>query len=497
MRAGAELTRSMAIGGETALCPKPLRKFVLTVAVLGSSLGFIDGTIITVAIQPIRAGLSASFSQLQWVVNAYTLALTAFLLVGGAAGDRFGRRKIFGGGVTVFAIASAVCGVAPTVEILIGARGVQGLGAALMVPASLALIAVNFPKAERGRAVGIWAAASGVAAALGPILGGLLIELGSWRAVFYVNIPVAAATLLLLYSRVPQDPARQTQRFDLLGAAMAFLAIGALALGFTLAEGQGLTGTLPVTTIAMGLCLGVLFVAWQGRAPAPMLPLELFASATFSIANAQTLLIYFALGGVVFFLPITLMEAKGWTAIAAGAVFLPFTASMAIVSPMAGRLADRIGPKPLLISGPLLVAFSLFVLGPAVRGGDYLFGVAPVMVGFGVGMGLAIPPLSAAILNDAGSERSGIASGVNNAVARMAGLLAVAIMGLLASVLYRDALGLEEGGFGEGAAGLEAAEAMVDTFGVLAEACAGLCVLAALLAAWVPRVARGNVPSAP
>ena len=489
MRGGALISRSLC-QGEANPCPQHLRKYVLLVAVLGSSLGFIDGTIITVAIQPIRDALGTSFAAMQWVVNAYTLALSAFLLIGGAAGDRFGKRRIFAIGIVVFAAASVVCGLAPTVEILIAARVVQGLGAALMVPGSLALIAVNFPEAERGRAVGIWAAASGVTSAMGPILGGLLIDLGSWRAVFYINVPIAILALTLLLTRVPSDPPQGKGRFDVVGAALAFCAIGALALGFTLAERAGILAASPLALLVLGVLVCAAFLAWERRASQPMMPLDMFASRTFSVANGETLLVYFALGGVLFFLPITMMEAHGWSATQAGAVFLPFTAAMALVSPVAGRLADKIGARTLLITGPLIVAAAFVALGFAAANPSYWLGVAPTMLGFGVGMGLAIPPLSSAILNDVGAGRSGIASGVNNAVARVAGLLAVAILGLLASLAYRAAIGVPDVGF---AAPVEAGEAarsaaIVTTFRLLAFICAALCLLAAALAMLLPKI---------
>ncbi|MEM8855242.1 MAG: MFS transporter [Pseudomonadota bacterium] len=487
MRAGMVITQSLC-RGEATPCPKPLRKYVLAVAILGSSLGFIDGTIITVALAPIRDSLDAPFSAMQWVVNAYTLALSAFLLTGGAAGDMFGKRRIFAIGIAVFAAASMLCAIAPTVETLIAARTLKGLGAALMVPGSLALIAVNFPEEERGRAVGIWAAASGITSALGPILGGLLIDLGSWRAVFYINIPFAALALCLLMTKVPADPPRGEGRFDILGAALAFLGVGAVALGFTLAEAAGLVAPLPLIALAAGIVVLVVFVLHQRATAQPMLPLQLFASRTFSVANAETLLVYFALSGVFFFLPITMMEAHGWSATLAGAVFLPFTAVMAVVSPFAGRLADRIGARPLLIAGPLIVAAAFVILAYAAANPSYWGSVFPAMLVFGLGMGLAIPPLSAAILNDAGPDFSGVASGVNNAVARVAGLLAVAILGLVASVLYRAQLGVADGGFaapiGEAA---DRGEAIVTTFAVLSLVSSAVCIVAAALAAFLPR----------
>lgn len=478
-----------AAPGAGPACPPKPRRSVLAVAILGSSLGFIDSTIVTVALGPIRESLGASFAAMQWVVNGYTLPLAAFLLVGGAAGDRYGRARVFGAGMVLFAAASALCGLAPTAEFLIGARVVQGLGAAMLVPGSLALIAANFPAAERGRAVGLWAAASGVTSALGPLVGGVLVDAGSWRAIFLVNVPVAALALALLAAKVPADPGRGDARFDVAGAALAFAGVGLIALGFTAAERTGLAAA-PACLLAAGVVVTALFVAWQVRAPVPMMPLDMFASPLFAVANAATLLLYFALGGIVVFLPLTLMEGHGWPAVEAGAVFLPFTVAMAVVSPLAGRLVDRAGFRPLLVLGPLVVAGAFVWLGEGVRAGLYLSGVAPAMMALGVGMGLSIPPLTAAVLADAGEERSGIASGVNNAVARVAGLLAVAVLGLVASLLYRAATGAEGVGFAAPVVVADAvrAAAVVDTFAVLARIAAGVCLAAGVLAlVLVPR----------
>ncbi|MEM7694938.1 MAG: DHA2 family efflux MFS transporter permease subunit [Pseudomonadota bacterium] len=492
MRAGAELSKSLVTGERQTGCPKHLRKYVLAVAVLGSSLGFIDGTIITVAAQPIRTALGASFGEVQWVVNAYTLTLSAFLLIGGAAGDRYGTRRVFAAGVALFTLASVLCGVAPNVEALIAARAVQGLGAALMVPGSLALIAVNVPKAERGRAVGVWAAASGVTSALGPLLGGLLIDLGSWRWIFFINVPVAALTLALLHAKVPADRGHASGRFDGWGAALAFVAVGAVALGFTLAEAGGLTAPTALAALVAGTVAGALFLLHERRTASPMLPLGLFRARNFSVANGQTLLIYFALGGALFFLPVTLMSAHGWRAAEAGAVFLPFTVAMAIVSPLAGRVADRIGHRAMLFAGPLVVAVAFLALGAAAGVGDYFSAVVPAMALFGVGMGLAIPSLSAVVLDGAGEDHAGIASAVNNAVARVAGLLAVAALGLVASAVFAATLG-EAGASFASRDGAAAADATIAAFQALCVVCAALAAAAAALSPFLSRPA----PAAP
>jgi EmrB/QacA subfamily drug resistance transporter len=493
MRGGAVISESLARGHVAKPCPPALRPYVLAVAVLGSSLGFIDGTVITVVAQPIREATGASFAATMWVVNAYTLAMSSFLLVGGAAGDRFGKRRVFGAGILVFAVSSALCGLAPSVEALIAARTVQGLGAAMMVPGSLALIAVNFPAEERGRAVGTWAAASGVTSALGPVIGGALVDVGSWRLVFLINLPIATLALLLLWAKVPADPPGRG-RFDLTGGLLAFLGVGGITLGFTLAEQEGF-GLGPLGAIVLGTLFVAAFIIAQARGAAPMMPLDLFASRTFSVANAATLLLYFALGGIMFFLPVTVMEAHAWSGARAGAVFLPFALAMSATAPVAGRLVDRIGARTLLVASPLVAAVAFAALGPAAESGAFWTRIVPVMLLFGFGMGLAIPPLSAVILTDAGGGRSGIASAVNNAVARVAGLLAVAILGLAASVLYRSATGASSGfaGAADVAPAVRSA-AILDTFAMLTLVAAVLAAAAAALALTLPRRAEPAPP---
>ena len=472
-------------------CPPALRKYVLLAAILGSSLGFIDGTIITVAIQAIRDAFDASFGAVIWVANGYTLALSAFLLVGGAAGDRIGQRRVFGAGIVVIAAATALCAVAPTVEFLIAARVVQGLAAAFMVPGSLALIAVNYPPEERGRAVGTWAAASGITAAIGPILGGVLIDLGSWPAVFLINLPVAVLALAILYGKVPADVARGSGRFDALGAVLAFAGVGLVAGALTAAEQQGLVSTLVAMLAGGGVITLVLFVWWQGRVAAPMVPLSLFRQRTFAVANLLTFALYFALAGSLFFLPLSLLEGRGWAATAAGSVFLPFTLVMAVVSPLAGRARGRLGARPLLVAGPCVAAASFFWLSQVVPGVERVWAVAPAMGLLGLGMGLAIPPLSAAVLNDAGEARSGIASGINNAVARVAGLFAIAVLGVLASALFAVA-GLPGVGFAAEAEGVDEAvrsAAVLFAFQGVTLACCAMALVGGVLALALPPLA--------
>ena len=424
-------------------CPRELRKYVLIVAILGSSLAFIDTTAVAVALAAMRTDLGASFIGVQWVVAGYALVLSAFLLLGGAAADAFGRWRTFRAGIAVFALASAACGLAPRTDLLIAARCVQGLAAAVMVPGALALIATNFPEAERGRAIGIWAAWSSIAAALGPLVGGFLVDAWSWRAIFYLNLPLSVAALLLLRYRVPIDfPTLDGRRFDLIGGGIALVGMGILALGLTLTGiDTGSGGLVPVTLILSGMVGLALFALWEaGGAADPMMPVGLFGNRAFSGANAVTLLLYMALGGLFFLMPIALIDGGGRDAAEAGAVFLPFSLTMALVARRTGDVVDRFGTRLPLVAGCGVAALSFALLALAVRADAYVLGVLPGMALLGAGMGLAVPPLSAAVLAGAPASRAGIASAVNNAVARFAGLVAVAALGGVATLLYRDTL---------------------------------------------------------
>lgn len=424
-------------------CTKLQQRIVLVVAILGSTLGFIDGTIVSIIAADIRADLGASLGTLAWVVNGYTLVLTAFILVGGSAGDVFGRRRVFGLGIAIFAVASLFCALALNGGQLIAARVVQGFGAALMVPSSLALIATYYPKEERGRAVGIWAAASGVSAAIGPLLGGALVDAFGWRSTFYVNLPLAAATLWLLWARVPDDAHRTiTQTLDWVGALLAVLALGLLAFALTLlGEGGdfGWAASLGAAGIGgmviAGLAAFAAFLWHERRTAQPMMPLSLFKAAKFSAVNAATFLLYAALGGLFFFLPVTLLSAYDFSALSVGAVFLPFTVVMAVITPRVGAMVDRIGVRLPLAIGAALAGLSFWLTSLAAASGS-LVAVGGAMVVLGLGMGLCIPPLSTAIINAASDAQSGVASGINNAVSRAGGLFAVAAFAPLGALAY-------------------------------------------------------------
>ncbi|MGX1100284.1 MFS transporter [Amorphus sp. MBR-141] len=481
-------------------CPRELRKYVLIVAILGSSLAFVDTTAVSVALAAMRTDLGASFIAVQWVVAGYALVLSAFLLLGGAAADAFGRWRMFRAGIALFALSSAACGLAPRTDLLIAARCVQGLAAAVMVPGALALIATNFPEAERGRAIGIWAAWSSIAAAIGPLLGGVLVDVWSWRAIFYLNLPAAAAALVLLRYRVPVDfPTLDGRRFDLIGGGIALAGMGILALGLTVTGiDTGSSGTVPAALVFSGLVGMALFILWEaGGAAEPMMPVGLFGNRGFSAANAVTLLLYMALGGLFFLLPIALIDGGGRDAAQAGAVFLPFSLAMAVVARRTGDVVDRFGARAPLVAGCGVAALAFALLALAVGADAYALGVLPVMALLGIGMGLAVPPLSAAVLAGAPANRAGIASAVNNAVARFAGLIAVAALGGMATMIYRDTLSglapqlasvLARADFAapvDGPADIQAirAEAVRATFALVGFVAAGIAAAAAAIGA--------------
>lgn len=426
-------------------CPARRRRFVLIAAILASSMGFIDGSVISIAVPAIRADLGATLGDAQWVSNAYLLLLSSVLLIGGAAGDRFGVRTVFALGIGLFVAASAVCALVPNAGFLILARAAQGLGAAFMVPSSLAIIAKAYPKAERGKAIGIWAAASSLTMILGPILGGLLLTwLGdwSWRLVFAINLPLGGLALALLLFLVPADEPASGRRLDLLGGLLATVALLALAWGLT---GDGSSVPPPISHIALYCTIGLVllggFLFWETRAREPMMPLRLFASRSFSGANGLTLALYFSLSATLFYLPMTMIAGWGATAAEVSVALAPLGIALTLLSTWAGRLADRFGPGPPIAGGSLIVAAGFAGMALLVHTQSIWFGIVPMMIVMGVGMGFVVSPLSTAVMTSVDDDDTGTASGVNNAVARVAGLLAVAVGGGVVAVVFEQALG--------------------------------------------------------
>ncbi|WP_370616678.1 MFS transporter [Mumia sp. Pv 4-285] len=395
-------------------------RWLLLATVLGSSMAMLDSTVVNVALPTIGDDLDADVGGLQWVVNGYTLALASLILLGGALGDRWGRRRVFVIGVLWFAAASLLCGVAPNIETLIAARVLQGVGGALLTPGSLALISASFDSEDRGAAIGAWSGLGGVATAIGPLLGGWLIEAVSWRAIFLLNIPLAAVVVWVCGRHVPEsrDP-DAPEHFDILGVALT--AGGLAVLTYGLIES---TTWLAV----VGLVVLLLFVAQERRSPNPLVPLGLFSDRVFTGANLVTFVVYGALGAVFFFLVVQLQVVAGYTPLAAGAATLPVTILMLLFSPAAGRLGTRIGPRLPMTVGPFVAAAGLLLMLRIGPDASYLVDVAPGVVVFGIGLTILVSPLTTAVLAAAPDHLAGTASGVNNAVARTAQLLAVAAL---------------------------------------------------------------------
>ena len=415
----------------------PLQGRVLTATIVGSGMAFANGSIVTVAIPKMRVALDASLAEMQWVANGYTLVLSAFLLLGGAAGDRYGLRRVYAFGMALFAAASFACALGSNATELILARAAQGFGAALMVPGSLALIAAHFPSDERGRAIGVWAAATSIAAAFGPLIGGWLIDHAPWQSIFLINLPFAVLGLVIVLSGVSDLPLRSSPRMDWLGALLAVIGLGGVALSLTLFGGAG-SGAFPaaIASGTTGLAALAGFVVWERSAPDPMLPLDFLRDRRAAGVKILTFLLYFALSGAIFFLPSALIQRDGWNAAEAGSIFLGFTVVLAILSRSGGAIADKFGVRLPLTVGPAITALSLAALAPAVAIGDYWTAITPTMLMLGLGMGITVAPLSTAVMANAPAGQTGVASAINNAVARVAGLLAVASLGAVVGNAY-------------------------------------------------------------
>ncbi|OZD79915.1 MFS transporter [Rhodococcus sp. 05-339-2] len=449
-------------------------RWIVAATVLGSALAMLDATVVNIALPAIGRDLGAGVTGLQWTLSGYTLALASLILLGGSLGDRLGRRRVFVWGTVWFAAASVLCGLAPSIEVLIAARLLQGVGAALLTPGSLALISASIKAEDRGAAIGLWSGLGGVASAVGPLLGGWLVDAVGWRSVFLINIPLAVVVVWVAAKHVPEsrDP-HAAGRLDVPGAVAVAAALGLLTYG--LIESQ-------VPAVLLGVVAVAVFVVIERRSHDPLVPPSLFASRVFLAANLVTFAVYAALGGVFFLLVLQLQFAVGYSPIAAGVATLPITALMLVLSARAGRIAGRIGPRIPMTVGPLLAALGLVLMLRIEPGSTYATDVLPAVVVFGLGLSALVAPLTGAVLGAVSTDRAGIASGVNNAVARTSQLLAVAALPALAGIAGSD---------------YSAAEAFSDGFHTAMLMCAGLLVIGAAIAAVMIRGSAEDASDCP
>jgi EmrB/QacA subfamily drug resistance transporter len=422
------------------MAPPASPRRTLVVAILGSSMAFLDGSVVNVVLPVMQREMGITASMAAWIVESYALLLASLVLVGGALGDRFGRRRVFSAGAVLFGVASAGCGCAPGAALLVAARALQGVGAALLVPGSLSLIESAYPPDARGRAFGIWSTVTSVMTAGGPVAGGLVVAHASWRWVFFFNVPLAVATVVLAHGGVEDTRDQETvQRMDWLGATLVTAGLGAIV--FALLDSGATAGARgEALLLAGGAGALVAFGFVESRDPAAMVPLSLFRSRDFAGTNLLTLLLYAALGGGLYFLPFDLIQVQRYDPASAGAALLPLVLLMSVLSPVMGSLTARLGTRSLLVAGPLVSACGFALLAVPGIGGSYWTTFFPGVAVLGVGMGVTVAPLTVGVMASVDAHRAGVASGVNNAVARAAGLLAVAVLGVVLRARFDGSL---------------------------------------------------------
>lgn len=425
------------------------RRLVLIACILGSTVVTVDSTVVNVALPAIRADLGGGFAGQQWTTNAYLVTLASLILVAGSLGDIFGPKRVFSAGLTAFGITSGLCALAPTIETLVAARALQGVSGALLTPAALAIIVTTFPEQERGRAVGAWTAWGAIGFVLGPLVGGQLVDTGSWRWIFAINVPLVLGTLLLVARAVPSDDRSRgaRTRVDVVGGGLCALGLATGTFGLIRQPGTGFADPTVFGPLAASVALMAGFFLYEARAPHPMLPLGLFRRHNFAVGNLETLLMYAGLSLLSFFLVLFLQQGAGYSAVAAGTAIAPVTVVMFVLSARFGALADRHGPRLFMAVGPLVAAAGMALLTRLGNDPRYLTDLLPPLLVFAVGLAITVAPLTAAVLAGADEHNAGIASGVNNAIARFAGLLGIAAVGAIVAARYGDAADSSEGAF--------------------------------------------------
>src|SRR5688572_13905770 len=422
-------------------CPKDVSRAVLISTILASSMVFIDSSAVNVALPTLQRELGASAAQAQWVVESYALFLAALLLVGGVLGDRFGRKRIFVLGTVLFAATSAWCGLSPNIETLIVARAAQGVAAALLTPASLAIISAAFgDETERGRAIGTWSGFTAITAAFGPVLGGWLVENASWRWVFFINLPLAAVVVTVALRGVPESRDEEAGRLDIVGAVLATIGLGALVFGLIEGPARGWGSPVVLAGLLIGIAGLAAFIVAEMRVPSPMMPLGLFRSPTFGGANLLTLLLYGAFGGALFWLPFNLIQVQDYSATEAGAALLPAILILFALSRWTGALIGHYGARLPLTIGPSIVALAFLLFALPGTEGSYWTTFFPAAIVLGIGMAITVPPLTTAVMSAVPQHQAGTASGINNAVARTAGLIAIAVFGVIVTTVFNREL---------------------------------------------------------